>query len=206
MTAAMFELLKQLLPRRSEDVVQKTPVGRTAQLRQKFASRLAEFSEVRLREPASEEQVERLRELVSPVPLPEEVVELYSTADGEASCGFFVPELEFLRSDYSAKLFQANREALAMGLLPREVEGAIPIFRDSVGNQIVVRSMSTRGEVVFVDMGNATVHAIEASVRSMIRRLVLMKNANDHAGEIVCPGDFRSLTSTELEIASSVGR
>lgn len=201
------ELLSEFLgPAPAVDALSGHTSGRTAELRRKFASRLAELSGVRLRSPASEHQLARLCKASNADGLPEGLAELYSVADGEASSGFFAPELEFLRSDYAIKLLQANDEALSMGLLPHDVKNTIPIFRDSVGNQIVVTHSraASSGLVGFVDMEQARFVHISKSVGHLICRLVQMKKLNEKAGFAACPGDFRHLTQLELDVAGRV--
>jgi hypothetical protein len=178
-------------------------VGRLALLREKFASRLAEATEVRLRAPATSTQMAIFARAVDPNALPEGIIELYMTADGETSSGFFVPELEFLRIDYSVELWGANSEALAQGLLPPSLRCPLPIFRDSIGNQIVVilDSAALYNQMAFIDMEKASCRIVSKSVESFVARLVQMKKINEDSVATKCPGDFRSLTSVELEVA-----
>jgi len=179
--------------------------GRTAELKRKFASRLAELSEVRLRSPASDLQIERLHRAVGVSDLPLAVIELYSVADGETTSGFFAPELEFLRVDYVEKLLQANSEACMTGLLPPALEHCLPLFRDSVGNQVVVMLGPVKcGEIAFVDMEQPKVSVISKSTGHFINRLIQMKRINEEAGTAKCPGDFRNLSAAEFGVANSV--
>ncbi len=179
-------------------------VGRTEALRRKFASRLAELSEVRLRAPASESQVAKLSRAAGVAGLPQEVLELYSLADGESTSGFFAPELEFLRVDYVDQLLRANGEAHAMGLLPAASKSCMPIFRDSVGNQLVVMlEPEMRGQIAFINMETSGFGVVSSSTGNLIHRLIRMKRANE-VGTTSCPGDFRMLTPAEIDIANSI--
>lgn len=197
---------KQVSLSRSEDV----GAGRTAELRRKFASRLAELSEVRLRPPILPSVDARITSSLMPYAWPEEARELYSVSDGESSTGFFAPELEFLRAEYSMKLFAANREAIEMGLLPAELRSMLPIFRDSVGNQLVVPlvdpSKDPKKGVLFVSMESASVWQVSKCLTFLVTRLLRMKDCNAAAGRIVCPGDFRSLNGLEAAVATEVER
>ena len=201
------KLLEQYRQPEQSPVASPEPArGRTAELKRKFASRLAELSEVRLRPPVSDLLIAKLRRAVFRSDLPQEVLELYSVADGETTSGFFVPELEFLRVDYVLKLLQANDEAHKMGLLPATLESCVPLFRDSVGNQIVVMlgPVELCGQIAFINMEQPKLQVISRSTGHLISRLAQMKRMNQEAGKATCPGDFRNLTSAELVVASSV--
>lgn len=182
-------------------------MGRAAQLRAKFASQLADLSRVDFREPASDKEIDSLRAVFGTGGLPGHVADLYRLADGECSQGVFVPQLEFLRVEFVVALKAANETAISMKVLPKELVGSVPIFRDSIGNQLVLIEggvSSLQGGVYYLDMESLEARIVSETLPALIERLVQMHEQNAGASKLQCPGDFRRLSQAEEVIASRV--
>jgi hypothetical protein len=200
---AKHELMRQQLSELFARLEQQAPAdagsvqgtGRSAELRRKYAAALADVTRRALRPPASQADLIRLAEVLSPSPIPAEVDALYALANGEVSEGLFLPELKFLPAPTAADLCRGNRSIADGGPVGAVLKAGLPLFGGAAGDQLVLVSASAENAgVYYIDADDYTATRVGADLIGFFHRLVEMHKGNRAAGRTVFSGELDSFS------------